>query len=68
MSTGLDCCFIENEDGTWVYELEQWDRREEYDTYGPFPTFDEAREHLHQNHANPGGFQIFPHDPYIPNP
>ena len=58
MSTGLDCRFIEAKDNTWTYRLEQWDRRYEYDTFGPFPSFDKARTHLHAHHANPGGYSI----------
>lgn len=58
MSTGLDCGFTKQLDGTWVYELERWDTREEYDTYGPFKTYEEAVAHLDRNHANPGGWWI----------
>lgn len=40
----------------WFYLLEQYSRRDEYDAYGPFASFDEALDHLDANHANPGGW------------
>jgi len=58
MSTGLDCGFIEKEPGVWYYELESWDYRDEYDTFGPFTSFEKARQHLDRNHANPGGWWV----------
>jgi hypothetical protein len=61
-STGLECQFIEYKPGVWYYLLENWDSpkggwdwRESATAYGPFPTWEEGREHLHENHANPGG-------------
>ncbi len=66
MSTGLDCEFVEQQDG-WVYILEQptapkltWDWREYADTFGPFATFEIAHDHLRDNHANPGGYAVIP--------
>lgn len=58
MSTGLDCGFIEREPHVWYYELESWDNRDEYDTYGPFTSLKAAQAHLDANHANPGGFWV----------
>jgi hypothetical protein len=58
MSTGLDCGFIKAKDGTWTYEIERWDNREEYDSYGPFATYEKAVAHLSANHANPGGWWV----------
>lgn len=62
MSTGLNCTYYEVEPGKWYYVLERWDApkmawdwREFADCVGPFETEDAAHEHLHDNHANPGG-------------
>lgn len=62
MSTGLNCEFYEMADGEWYYVLEEWNApkmafnwREFAECYGPFTTQDEARQHLHDHHANPGG-------------
>lgn len=67
MSTGADCHFTEKEPGQWFYDLQQWPYGEwpEYDTFGPFPTFEKASDHLHQNHANPGGFSIGAHPNHV---
>ena len=54
MSTGRDCEFF-IVDGKHYYALETH-IEENYDTYGPFSSFDEAEKHLVDNHANPGGF------------
>ena len=65
MSTGLECAFIEVKPNRWYYLLEQgsapkqsWDWREYADAYGLFDSYEEAREHLSDNHANPGGHFI----------
>ncbi len=58
MSTGLDCGFREVKPGVWYYDLEQYENRDQYDTYGPFASLEEGEEHLHWNHANPGGYTI----------
>lgn len=58
MSTGLDCHFFEKEPGRWYYDLETWEQREQYDTYGEFATLEIALQHLHDNHANPGGYSV----------
>lgn len=60
MSTGADCVFIEREPGVWYYRLQEWPYGEwpEYEEYGPFTSEDEANEHLHDNHANPGGYSV----------
>jgi hypothetical protein len=44
----------------WYYKLQEWPYGDwpEYDTFGPFPTFKAAREHLSRNHANPGGWSV----------
>lgn len=64
MSTGLECQFFETK-GDWFYLLEDWDSprgacdwRDQCTPYGPFGTFDIAHQHLHDNHANPGGCSI----------
>jgi hypothetical protein len=69
MSTGADCHFEEKKKGEWHYALQQWPYGEnpDYDTFGPFPTFRKAMDHLDTNHANPGGYSIHalpgcPHD------
>lgn len=62
MSTGLSCDFYHWSDG-WYYLLQDWDCpkntwdwREYATAYGPFPTNENAVKHLHDNHANPGGY------------
>lgn len=57
MSTGLDCRIYEKTAGKWFYDLETY-HRGEYDTEGPFPTYKAATDHLHRNHANPGGYSV----------
>lgn len=61
MSTGADCKFIEKVDG-WYYWLQNWPYGDwpEGQTYGPFLSFEIAHEHLRNNHANPGGYSVFP--------
>jgi hypothetical protein len=73
MSTGCECAFIEATPGEWFYILEDydapknaWDWREYAEAYGPFPTFDEARTHLRDTHANPGGWWEQKYDPAHP--
>lgn len=65
MSTGLECEFIQTKPDEWFYLLENWtspkggwDWRDDCNLYGPFPTFDVANEHLRDNHANPGGYNV----------
>jgi hypothetical protein len=60
---------MEVEPGSWYYLLEEtnapknaWDWREIASAYGPFVTSDLALEHLHENHANPGGFWRLPYE------
>lgn len=62
MSSGLECLFVERDNGKWYYLLERWDAprvtwdwREHADCYGPFSTWNEAWSHLRVHHANPGG-------------
>jgi hypothetical protein len=63
MSTGLNCEFVNVEDKGWYYILEHgnapknaWDWREYASAYGPFTSEEQAQTHLHNNHANPGGW------------
>lgn len=65
MSTGLNCTLEETAPGVWYYVLETgdgprnaWDWREYAEAYGPFPNTIVAAEHLHRNHANPGGYSL----------
>ena len=65
MSTGFECEFVEVEPDRWYYVLQNWDCpvgawnwREYATAYGPFGSFEGARDHLHNNHANPGGYSI----------
>lgn len=64
-STGLDCFFEETEPGKWRYGLEDdfnsTHNNTEYDYYGPFGTLAQAKQHLYDNHANPGGYSIRAH-------
>ena len=64
MSTNSECEFVEQDDG-WIYRLEDyhapknaWDWRENSKTYGPFPSFEVAVQHLRDHHANPGGYSV----------
>ena len=68
MSTGLECEFVQWRDDQWFYVLQNWDCpvgawdwREFATAYGPFPTFEQADEHLRLNHANPGGHYTYGH-------
>ena len=59
MSTGLDCVLHETPDTRqWYYALETYDRRDQYTLTGPFSSEDAAHKHLHENHANPGGYSL----------
>lgn len=57
MSTGAECGFTELAPGKWEYRLQHWPYgdNDEFTTYGPFGSFRAARDHLSNNHANPGG-------------
>jgi hypothetical protein len=63
MSTGAGCSYIEKRPGAWYYELQcyPYGETDDYDTEGPFATCEEASEHLHNHHANPGGFHKIPY-------
>jgi hypothetical protein len=70
MSTNSNCNFIETEPGVWYYLLEDrnapknaWDWREFATAYGPFGGVELAQEHLREEHANPGGWQVLPYTP-----
>ncbi len=69
MSSGADCQFVEVKPGEWKYELQRWPygALEEYDHYGPFPTFTTALTHLDDNHQNPGGFSVTMHPDHVHN-
>lgn len=64
MSTGADCIIEEREPGQWWYRLQQYPygATEEYNEYGSFPSEAAAVEHLHKNHANPGGYVTVPYE------
>ena len=64
MSTGLECQFFHYE-WKWYYLLQDggcpvdaWDWREYATCYGPFVNLHVARQHLCDNHANPGGHSV----------
>lgn len=66
MSTGLECNFYGVTDTEWYYLLQHgscpvqcWDWREYATAYGPFESYEVAREHLSDNHANPGGHSTY---------
>jgi hypothetical protein len=74
MSTGADCRIEEKSKGSWFYSIQCWPygQTEEYDTFGPFPHFKAAQDHLFSNHANPGGYRVHalpgcPHDMQEPS-
>ena len=62
MSTGANCTYVEKKPGEWWYELQcyPFGETDDYDTEGPFATFDIAHKHLHDHNANPGGFFKIP--------
>lgn len=75
MSTNSECMFFEAEPSKWFYALEQkLDDEESFswldDAYvaGPFSTFEEAIQHLGDNHANPGGFSQAGYSGGTPSP
>lgn len=62
MSTNSNCLFVQVETESYYYILEDynapknsWDWREFSSSYGPFASYEEANQHLVDNHANPGG-------------
>lgn len=63
MSTNSNCLFTQVKTNEWFYILEDynapknaWDWREHATAYGPFSSLELAQKHLHDNHANPGGW------------
>lgn len=74
-STNSECDFTEVAPGEWWYLLDQmpnyddegedhrWDWREDAIAEGPFASYDEAREHLRNNHPNPGGHSYSEYHP-----
>lgn len=70
MSTGFECAFREVAPGKWYYLLQNpscpvgaFDWREHATAYGPFLTEENAIKHLHDSHANPGGWSTQEHTP-----
>lgn len=63
MSSGADCRFVEKKPGEWWYKLQEYPYGaiEEYDSFGPFTSYDKAVDHLDENHQNPGGWSIDRH-------
>lgn len=63
MSTGADCHFTEVEPGRWTYWLQDWPYGDwpQGQTFGPFDGFQQAHDHLRNNHANPGGYSTRKH-------
>jgi hypothetical protein len=60
MSTGANCYFYEEKPNQWFYKIQEWPYGEwpEYETNGPFKTFEQAEAHLERNYANPGGYSV----------
>lgn len=54
------CGFYLARDGQWYMDLadEEYGEWGDADTYGPFPSFDNATEFLHKFFANPGGYNV----------
>ena len=69
MSSGAECDFVKVKPGEWKYRLQRWPYGDfdEYDSYGPFPTFTAALAHLDANHQNPGGFSTMTHPDHVHN-
>ena len=67
MSTGAGCHFIEKKPCEWYYKLQchPYGETEESDEFGPFSTLEIGLNHLHDNHANPGGFHETTYDEII---
>lgn len=68
MSTGLECMIYESLPNQWYYTLQDgscpvqcWDWTEYSTTYGPFGSEEDTHTHLHDNHANPGGYGLTPY-------
>ncbi len=69
------CLYIENEDTTWFYLVENedspedaWDWREYSTAHGPFDTLDEAMDHRADNNPGVSGAEIRHHTPNAPLP
>jgi hypothetical protein len=71
MSVCRNCEFFEYQPGSWYYIVENtnspkncwdWTEPEYSEVCGPFRSQDEAHTHLHENHANPGGYYNYPHE------
>lgn len=64
MSTGYDCEFNEAAPNEWYlhHENDEGSRLDpEYSTFGPFDTFEQAKQYLDRWFCNPGGYSISPH-------
>jgi hypothetical protein len=66
MSTGAECNFIEKEVGEWYLHLQLWPYgdSDEYEDYGPYPTFNRAHDRL-GDFANPGGYSTRVHADHV---
>lgn len=62
MSSGAECNFVEVKPNEWFLRLQQYPygANENYDSYGPFKTFDDAYERL-SDFQNPGGYSTDVH-------
>jgi hypothetical protein len=59
MSTGHDCRIYRCESGRtveWVYRIDR--AGDEFETFGPFATLEEAERHLLAHRPNPGAWEI----------
>lgn len=65
-SRNVECEIIEYAPGKWYYAFERFEdpdgkynwRDHDVDCYGPFPTAQDAEDHLVNNNANPGGHTV----------
>ena len=75
MSTGQDCALVEHQPGEWWLLLEHQDCDEddnlsgtgEWFAAGPFRSKEETCAYLHANHANPGSWRVYHHEPARPS-
>jgi hypothetical protein len=63
MSTGLECNYVEAKPNKWYWLLatskDGWSWLDDATVVGPFPTQEDAYDHLHSHEANPGGYCRF---------
>lgn len=74
MSTNSECHVFEYRPDQWYYLLQDWncphgawDWREYASCFGPFKSSDDAYDHLHKHHANPGGSWMMSNDEFKPD-